>query len=220
MELICSTIWHNLLFRKCCSNEQRVTGWWFEVFFIFTSIWGRFPSWQGLKPPTIFYTKWWANNKPSATGGLIKVGSGYQLDSFLLHTLVHLGSWLLMVVGWFLLDLHMKGKHWFAGHIETHVLLTRTKQVRADLFRESLVSDPTLSYLNDSQLLFPQQANHWKSSIVNIISVSHVGWQNRSFETYPLDPCMVDLHIFACVYHTNQPNVGDLYVTIPYTWIL
>ena len=29
------------------------TRWWFEIFFIFSPIWGRFPSWlSGLKPPT------------------------------------------------------------------------------------------------------------------------------------------------------------------------
>ena len=41
----------------------RKTRWWFQIFFIFTPTWGRFPIWrayfsQGLKPPTIgFFSK-------------------------------------------------------------------------------------------------------------------------------------------------------------------
>ena len=45
---------------------QEKTGWWFQIFFIFTPIWGRFPFWRAyfsdglVQPPTrkrvIFFT--------------------------------------------------------------------------------------------------------------------------------------------------------------------
>ena len=39
------------------------TRWWFQIYFMFTPIWGRFPSWRtyfsiGLKPPTSIYFPW------------------------------------------------------------------------------------------------------------------------------------------------------------------
>ena len=37
------------------NHSNRFTRWWFQIFFIFTPIWGRFPIWyfsKGLKPPT------------------------------------------------------------------------------------------------------------------------------------------------------------------------
>ena len=45
-------------FLEWCENRDLfTTGWWFQIFFIFTPIWGRFPIWRayfsdGLKPPT------------------------------------------------------------------------------------------------------------------------------------------------------------------------
>ena len=50
-------------FSKCrqiydiCILDGMDTGWWFQVFFIFTPTWGRFPFWRayfsdGLKPPS------------------------------------------------------------------------------------------------------------------------------------------------------------------------
>ena len=40
----------------CCKKNLLIPRWWFQTFFIFTPIWGRFPIWlifsNGLKPPT------------------------------------------------------------------------------------------------------------------------------------------------------------------------
>ena len=42
--------------KKHVLEMVRVPRWWFQTFFIFTPIWGRFPIWlivsTGLKPPT------------------------------------------------------------------------------------------------------------------------------------------------------------------------
>ena len=49
--------------QRWSSTKNGFTGWWFQIFFIFTPIWGRFPFWRayfsaGLKPPTSSSTIW------------------------------------------------------------------------------------------------------------------------------------------------------------------
>ena len=38
--------------------NQKNTGWWFQTFFYFTSIWGRFPFWL------LFFKRGWFNHQP------------------------------------------------------------------------------------------------------------------------------------------------------------
>ena len=42
--------------QKSCHELTSSSRWWFQIFFMFTPIWGRFPIWlyfsDGLKPPT------------------------------------------------------------------------------------------------------------------------------------------------------------------------
>ena len=55
-------------------GKSKSTGWWFQIFFVFTPIWERFPFWpiifqMGWKPPTnqqvhvCFFSTWWLLSK-------------------------------------------------------------------------------------------------------------------------------------------------------------
>ena len=35
----------SIVFSTKTLEKERITGWWFQIFFIFTLIWGRFPFW-------------------------------------------------------------------------------------------------------------------------------------------------------------------------------
>ena len=64
-ESFASNIWLERLGRNGRVQYQFYTRWWFQIFFIFTPTWGRFPFWRsyfsdGLKPPTsIDFYRWY-----------------------------------------------------------------------------------------------------------------------------------------------------------------
>ena len=49
---------HRITIVKLTGNTKYSSGWWFQIFVIFTSIWGRFPFWRAyfsdglVQPPT------------------------------------------------------------------------------------------------------------------------------------------------------------------------
>ena len=86
-----STFWS--LLEQGCSNYN--SGWWFQNFFIFIPIWGRFPIWRayfsnGLKPPTsnllgLSTYKYWVHPTP-CNSGWYTIYSFYWMGPILIIT--------------------------------------------------------------------------------------------------------------------------------------
>ena len=70
------TQWKNMYPQKSHEKKHIKFGWCFQQFFIFTSIWGRFPFWQiffnsveTTKQNMRFYTSWHGSCSPSSKKG-------------------------------------------------------------------------------------------------------------------------------------------------------
>ncbi len=92
----CHDLYYETQFKTKSTGVQQFTRWWFQIFFMFTPIWGRFPFWliffkgvettNSLRLPVFIPSKSQQSQIKSASSSEWQTKSGFLNYQFVSHT--------------------------------------------------------------------------------------------------------------------------------------